>query len=152
MSAGDVLIVDDNAVNIRVVAEILQGAGYRVRAATSGPRALDVVRAGRPELILLDIQMPEMDGFQVCERLKGAPETAPIPVLFLSGHDDAAERGRAFEVGAADYMAKPVEPAEVLARVSAHLQASRLSREVDRLREELRQLRARVAACPDCGR
>jgi CheY-like chemotaxis protein len=145
---GDVLVVDDSPVNIRVVAEVLQGAGYRVRAATSGPRALDVVRAGLPELILLDVEMPEMDGWEVCARLKGDPATASIPVVFLSGHDDAQERARAFESGAADYVAKPAEPVEVLARVGLHIGAARLAREVERLREELRQARS----CPHCGR
>jgi signal transduction histidine kinase len=125
---GSLLIVDDNPDNLSLLNMILTDAGYRVRAAVNGPLALKSVAASVPEMVLLDIRMPGMDGFEVCTRLKGSPATAHIPVIFLSALGEGEDKVRAFALGAVDYIAKPFDEAEVLARVRSHLDLSRLQR------------------------
>src|SRR5688572_30040287 len=121
MSAGQIFIVDDNANNLALLSGILQDAGYEVRAANSGRRALQMAERQPPELILLDISMPEIDGYEVCRRLKQDPALAPVPVIFVSALDDVFDKVKAFEAGGVDYVPKPFQAAEVLARVSAQL-------------------------------
>jgi len=149
---GDVLVVDDSVVNVRLLAGILGGAGYRTRVATNGARALDVIRAQAPELVLLDVEMPGMDGYEVCRTLKGDPATRDVPIIFISAHDSPREKVRAFESGGVDYVTKPLEPQEVLARVATHLEVSRLHREtaarkaeLERALAELREAQDRIA-------
>jgi len=116
-----VLLVDDAPANIQIVNSILKDA-YKIRVATSGPKALEVVKTTpMPDLILLDIVMPEMDGYEVCTRLKADAETRDIPVIFLTGQTETADETRGFEVGAVDYIHKPFSPAIVKARVHTHL-------------------------------
>jgi phosphoserine phosphatase RsbU/P len=116
-----VLLVDDAPANIQVVNSILKDA-YRIRVATNGPKALDLAKAApAPDLILLDIVMPEMDGYEVCSRLKAAPETRDIPVIFLTGKTETDDETKGFEVGAVDYIHKPFSPPIVKARVQTHL-------------------------------
>ncbi|GAB6041860.1 response regulator [Endothiovibrio diazotrophicus] len=116
-----VLVVDDTPANIDLIKGILQGR-YKVKAATSGEKALTVAaRAPGPDLILLDVMMPEMDGYEVCRRLKADPATAAIPVLFVTGHLDPAERDAGLALGALDYLSKPVVPERLLAGVAAAL-------------------------------
>jgi sigma-B regulation protein RsbU (phosphoserine phosphatase) len=116
-----VLLVDDTPANIQVANEILKD-DYRVRVATSGAKALDMTKTGPlPDLILLDVMMPEMDGYEVCTRLKATPETREIPVIFLTGKTEADDETKGFEVGAVDYIHKPFSPAVVKARVRTHL-------------------------------
>ncbi|HTS67891.1 MAG TPA: SpoIIE family protein phosphatase [Terriglobia bacterium] len=116
-----VLLVDDAPANIQIVNSILKDA-YKIRVATSGPKALEVVKTTPvPDLILLDIVMPEMDGYEVCTRLKADAETRDIPVIFLTGQTETADETRGFEVGAVDYIHKPFSPAIVKARVHTHL-------------------------------
>src|SRR5438046_1571476 len=121
MSQGSILIVDDNANNLSLLAGLLREAGYRVRAATSGVRALEGIILQPPELIMLDITMPEMDGFEVCRRLKAGEATRSIPVIFISALDDVFDKVKAFETGGVDYVTKPFQAAEVLARVESQL-------------------------------
>src|SRR5713101_578247 len=116
MSAGNILVVDDNSINREMLCEMLRRAGYEARPANGGPEALAMIAAEAPELILLDIQMPGMSGYDVCSRIKADPRTRPIPVVFISALDDVAEKVKGFEVGGADYVTKPFEVAEVLAR------------------------------------
>jgi CheY-like chemotaxis protein len=137
MHAGQIFIVDDNAHNLALLSGILQDAGYEVRAANSGRRALQMAERQPPELILLDISMPEIDGYEVCRRLKQDPALAPIPVIFVSALDDVFDKVKAFEAGGVDYVPKPFQAAEVLARVSAQLRLARLQRELERKNEEL---------------
>ncbi|HZD49459.1 MAG TPA: response regulator, partial [Silvibacterium sp.] len=112
-----VLLVDDTPENIQIVNAILKDT-YRIRIATNGPKALDLVRTDPvPDLILLDVLMPEMDGFDVCLRLKLDPATREIPVIFLTGMTEAADETRGFEVGGVDYIHKPFSQAVVRARV-----------------------------------
>jgi len=116
-----VLVVDDAPANIQVVNSILQGA-YKVRIATNGAKALELVKTTPPpDLILLDVMMPGMDGYEVCTRLKTDPGTKDIPVIFLTGQTETSDETRGFEVGAVDYIHKPFSPAVVQARVQTHL-------------------------------
>lgn len=137
---GDVFLVDDNPANVRLLAEILKKAGHRVRASVSARHALETIRTHPPEVLLLDVSMPEMDGFQLCGALKDEPSTRGIPVLFLSAHDAPAERVRAFAAGGADYVMKPFEAEEIVARVASLLRLTRLEKEAAALREEVRRL------------
>src|SRR5579864_477437 len=116
-----VLVVDDAPANIQVVNSILKDT-YKIRIATNGAKALELVGvAPPPDLILLDIMMPGMDGYEVCTRLKDDPVTKDIPVIFLTGQTETADETRGFEVGAVDYIHKPFSPAVVKARVQTHL-------------------------------
>lgn len=116
-----VLVVDDAPVNLQVVSAILKD-DFKVRIATSGAKALDLVKAEpHPDLILLDVTMPEMDGYEVCGILKATPEVKDIPVIFLTGKTETEDETKGFEVGAVDYIHKPFSPAVVKARVHTHL-------------------------------
>ncbi len=127
---GEVLIVDDTPENLQVLSAILRGQGLTVRLAPSGAHALRSVRARHPDLILLDIRMPEMDGFEVCRQLRDDVLTARIPVLFLSASQDSAERIQAFSDGGIDFIAKPFHADEVVARVATHLTLARLRQDL----------------------
>ena len=116
-----ILVVDDTPANIDLIKGILQ-QGYKIKAATSGEKALKIAaKIPGPDLILLDVMMPEMDGYQTCERLKGDPATAAIPVLFVTGHADEAERAKGLALGALDFITKPVVPERLLASVAEAL-------------------------------
>jgi putative two-component system response regulator len=116
-----VLVVDDTPANIHLLSGILKGQ-YKVKAATSGEKALQIARKDpSPDMILLDVMMPEMDGYEVCRRLKGDPRTAAIPVVFVSGHVDERERNQGLSLGAVDYLGKPVDPAVLLACIQINL-------------------------------
>jgi adenylate cyclase len=128
-----ILVVDDAPENIQAISTILRAQGYQVLAATEGARALDVLGKVRPDLLLLDVIMPGMDGFEVCRRLKATPELAEIPVIFLTGKTETEDVVRGFEVGAVDYVTKPFNAHELLARVRTHLEIGRLNRENMRL-------------------
>jgi phosphoserine phosphatase RsbU/P len=116
-----ILVVDDAPANLQVVRSILKD-DFKIRVATSGAKALDLVKDNpHPDLILLDVEMPEMDGYQVCEILKATPEARDIPVIFLTGKTEADDETKGFDVGAVDYIHKPFSPAVVRARVHTHL-------------------------------
>jgi phosphoserine phosphatase RsbU/P len=115
------LLVDDDPANIQMVHSILKDE-YKIRVATSGAKALELMKVEpAPDLILLDVMMPEMDGYQVCGQLKAAPETRDVPVIFLTGKTEVANETRGFQVGAVDYIHKPFSPPIVKARVGTHL-------------------------------
>ncbi|WP_204103022.1 MULTISPECIES: diguanylate cyclase [Spirulina sp. CCY15215] len=118
---GDILIVDDIPENVRLLFEMLTGQGHEVRQTITGKQALQAIGCDPPDLILLDIMMPKMDGYQVCQHLKADPETRDIPVIFLSAKDKPIDRVEAFKVGGADYISKPFYIEEVLARVEHQL-------------------------------
>jgi signal transduction histidine kinase len=132
-----ILIVDDNAENLRLLSQMLAREGYRFRVAGNGRRALESVQANPPDLILLDIMMPEMDGYAVCETLKADPETEDIPVLFVSALDGTWDKVKAFSVGGVDYVSKPFEVAEVLARIETHLTLHNLQKRLEQQVAEL---------------
>ncbi|MEQ8957171.1 MAG: response regulator [Coleofasciculus sp. C2-GNP5-27] len=118
---GDILIVDDIPDNLRILFTMLANQGYEVRRVISGKQALNAVNTDPPDLILLDIKMPEMDGYEVCQRLKADEQTAEIPVIFLSALDEVWDKVKAFEVGGVDYITKPFQLEEVIARVKTQL-------------------------------
>ena len=111
-----ILLVDDNPTNLQVLFKTLEGSGYRLLAARDGEAALYTAKRARPALILLDVMMPGMDGFEVCERLKADPETADIAVIFLSALTDSQSKVHGLAIGGVDYIAKPFQTDEVLAR------------------------------------
>ncbi len=118
---ADILVVDDNEENVRLLADMLTAAGYTVRPATSGAMALRTVRARPPALILLDIRMPELDGYEVSQRLKADEKTRDIPIIFISVAESIQSKLKGFHVGGVDYITKPFDEMEVLARVKTHL-------------------------------
>jgi two-component system sensor histidine kinase/response regulator len=127
---ADILIVDDIPANIQLLSQLLIENGYKVRKLISGQRALKAVELQAPDLILLDIKMPGMDGYEVCRQLKASEATCDIPIIFISALDDVFDKVKGFEAGGADYIIKPFEPVEVLARVSAQLKMQRLQQQL----------------------
>lgn len=118
---ADIVIVDDNTDNLRILAGILKNRGYQARPVSSGAMALDAVFDKPPAMILLDIMMPEMDGYEVCRQLKAVPDTWDIPIIFITALDELEEKLKAFAAGGMDYITKPFQEAEVLARIETHL-------------------------------
>src|SRR3954464_1552224 len=132
-SQGRILVVDDTSANIQAVTSILREHGYQISVATNGRQALSVLERVRPDLILLDVLMPEMDGFEACRRIKHNPAYQDIPIIFLTAKTDATDIVRGFELGAVDYVPKPFNAYELLARVNTHLTLDRLNRENEQL-------------------
>ncbi len=131
--AADILVVDDTIASLRLLTEILSRAGYRVRPADGPKLALQSALAHPPSLILLDVRMPGMSGFEVCRRLKQDERTRNIPIIFVSALQDVDDRVQGFEVGGVDFVSKPFEEAEVLARVNTHLQLHGLNLHLENL-------------------
>jgi len=123
---GDVLIVDDDLASLRLLSNLLAEHGYEVRSARDGSSALMMIAAEPPDIVLLDILMPGMDGYLVCEQLKANPTSQDIPVLFISARDEAMYKIKGFDVGGVDYINKPYNTEEILARIKTHLIISRL--------------------------
>jgi putative two-component system response regulator len=144
VAAGDpsanILIVDDTLANLSVLALMLKKEGHRVRPVPSGKLALSAAATDPPDLILLDINMPEMDGFEVCRRLKQDPALRSIPVIFLSALTETSDKVRAFIIGGVDYVTKPFQAEELLARVRTHLTLRRLQRQVEAHNTRLQEL------------
>ena len=144
---ASVLVVDDTPENLQILSTILRDRGHAVRVARSGQAALASVAAEAPDLIVLDIMMPEMDGYEVCRRLKAVPATAGIPVIFISALDGKADKVQGFAVGAVDFVTKPFAEEEVAARVDAHLSLRRLQRRlIEQNRELAQEVRERSKA------
>lgn len=139
-----VLLVDDNPQNLKVLYETLKDKGYRLLIANEGEKALDLASRHQPEVILLDIMMPEMDGYEVCSRLKSDPQTADCAVVFLSALDDLQAKVKGFSLGGADYISKPFQSQEVIARVKTHAQVIRLERELQARNRELQGDQTRI--------
>ncbi|NUT81770.1 MULTISPECIES: response regulator [Pseudomonas] len=123
---GVVLIVDDTPDNLAMLSDALNDAGYMVLVALDGLSALNRIERRRPDLILLDAMMPGLDGFETCRRIKEQPANADIPVLFMTALTESRHVVQGFEVGGSDYVTKPIQTDEVLARVAAHLRTSRI--------------------------
>ncbi len=151
-NTGEILIVDDNPKNLHLLQSMLAGQGYLVRAAKNGRLALQSVSHKVPDLILLDIRMPEMDGYEVCQNLKVAPDTKDVPVIFISALEDQEDKVRAFQVGGVDYISKPFRQEEVLARIKTHMSLSlakksleeqnlNLQKEIDERKQVEKQLK-----------
>ena len=166
-----VLLVDDTPENLTLMSELLADS-YRVKVANHGTKGLRIAAESLPDLILLDIMMPEIDGYEVCRRLKADPATAEIPVIFLTAKTEQADEQQGFDLGAVDYITKPISPPIVLARVRAQLQLKasadflrdkseylewevrRRTRDIQRLQEVTIEAMARLAAMRDnpCGK
>ncbi|MGF1520156.1 MAG: response regulator [Nodosilinea sp.] len=146
---GDILIVDDLADNLRVLSDMLSVNGHRVRAVRNGSMALIGAKASPPDVILLDIRMPAMDGFEVCQRLKADTATQHISVIFLSALDEELDKARAFELGGGDYITKPFQAFEVQARVRHHLIIQHLQRQVIAQQAQLEALAQSGSEPPD---
>jgi len=128
--ADQILIVDDTPANLDLLCQILEDRQYRVLAVPSGELAMRVAAETRPDLILLDVMMPEMDGYEICRRLKSSDITREVPVIFISARDETDSLVQGFAAGGVDYITKPVRADEVLTRVGTHLKISRLAREL----------------------
>ena len=124
--AGPILLVDDDATNLDVLRETLGGSSCRLFVARNGEEALKVARRAKPLIVLLDVVMPGIDGYETCRRLKHDPETRDVAVIFLSALNDPKDKVRGFEAGAVDFITKPVQAEEVIARVKTHLRIQRL--------------------------
>ncbi|MGL5832599.1 MAG: response regulator, partial [Waterburya sp.] len=130
-SSHSILIVDDNHNNLEVISETLARAGFQVAVAIDGETALEQIQYYKPELILLDVMMPGMDGYQTCQKIKSNPETFDIPVIFMTALSDTEHKVRGFALGAVDYITKPFQREEVLARVRVQLQLRNLARTLE---------------------
>ncbi len=137
---GDILVVEDTPESLALLTKLLSQAGYRVRQAPDGELALWSARAQPPELILLDVRMPGMDGYAVCRQLKQIDALRDVPVIFLSAYTDTGDKMRGFEAGGVDFISKPYEFLEVHARVSAHLKIGRLQKALGYHNDNLQQL------------
>jgi signal transduction histidine kinase len=142
---SSILIVDDTPENLRLLAEILAKRGGKVRPARSGRTALESVKAARPDLILLDILMPEMDGYEVCRLLKADNDSKDIPVIFITALNETNNKLRAFSMGGVDYIVKPFQVDEVIARVETHLALQQTRRELEAQIAELNAFAHTVA-------
>lgn len=138
-----VMVLDDNPKNIKVVAIILEDQGYQPAVFMHAKRALEFLEDNKPELILLDIMMPEIDGYEVCKKLKSEPTTADIPVIFLTAKTDIDDLVKGFDCGAVDYVTKPFKARELLARVHTHI-------ELKRARERIKTLDGLLPICAHC--
>ncbi|AKT36127.1 response regulator [Chondromyces crocatus] len=136
-SPGVVLVVDDKPENLSLLSSVLSAEGYEVRAAITGAMALVAAAADPPDIILLDVNMPEMDGYEVCRRLKADRRTADVPVIFISVLSELEDKVAAFDAGGVDYVTKPFHVQEVLARVGTQLLLHRQRRELARQQKEL---------------
>ncbi|THB74930.1 MAG: hybrid sensor histidine kinase/response regulator [Gammaproteobacteria bacterium] len=140
ISQQRILVVDDTPKNIQVIGAILREKEYLISIASSGQMALEAIEKSVPDLVLLDIMMPEMDGYEVCERIKSNPETEDIPVIFLSAITETLDKVKAFGLGAVDYITKPIEAKELLARVDTHLKIDALQKELKYVNKNLEYL------------
>ncbi len=122
-----VLIVDDNNENIKLLGSLLSSEGYRIGVANDGVKAIEFVKNMKPNLILLDVMMPNLDGYETCEKIKSDPSSQSIPIIFLTAKTDTADIVKGFKVGAVDYVAKPFVSEVLLARVETHIRLHTLS-------------------------
>ncbi|MEB3162041.1 MAG: adenylate/guanylate cyclase domain-containing protein [Prochlorothrix sp.] len=134
-----ILVVDDNSVNLHFITLVLERTGYQVLTAKNGLEALHLLEKCLPDLVLLDILMPDMDGYEVCEKLKETPETAHLPIIFLSALDAILDKVKAFDAGGVDFISKPFQAPEVIARINNQLRIQVLQRELKE-RNDLLQL------------
>lgn len=135
-----ILVVDDTPANLQLISEIFSGRGYEIRAALSGRLALQSARQSPPDLILLDVNMPDVDGYEVCRQLKADTSLRDIPIIFISALQESASIVKAFTVGGIDYITKPFQVSEVLARVQTHLQLRRQQQELQENHKQLQML------------
>ena len=143
-SPGKILVVDDQRTNVELMAGLLEARGYEVHGALSGEQALEMVRSARPDVVILDILMPGLDGYQVCRMLRADPPTALLPIVLVTSLEPQAERVKGIEAGADDFLSKPVNWSELLARVASLLRVKALQDEVARQAEAMRDWNAQL--------
>ncbi|MGL4500905.1 MAG: hybrid sensor histidine kinase/response regulator [Planktothrix sp.] len=136
---GLVLVIDDSSTNLELLYDILTEVGYEVLLAKQGPKGIEIAKSHPVDLILLDVIMPEIDGFQTCTLLQSAPETQDIPIIFMTGISDNLEKAKGLELGAVDYITKPFYQKEVLARIKIHIKLRRLTLELIQEKQSLEQ-------------
>lgn len=150
-----ILVVDDTPANLMLLFEILSKHGYRIHVASNGKRALESAWTDPPDLILLDIMMPDMNGFEVAQALKSNEQTRDIPIIFISALGDVENKVKAFHAGGVDYVNKPFQPEEVLARVDTHLKLralqKQLAQRVHELEQALSQIKELHGLLPICA-
>lgn len=134
-----ILIVDDNPTNLGVISDYLKGFGFKILVARSGASALEKARYGQPDLILLDVMMPGIDGFETCHRLKADEVLRDIPVIFMTALVDTKDKVKGFQLGAVDYITKPFQYQEVLVRVETHLALRRMQKQLEAQSVQLQQ-------------
>ena len=137
MVRDKILVVEDNIINFKLLSRMLEKSGFEIFTAQDGAQACKIAEDANPDVILLDVMMPIMDGFSVCEWLKGNKKTSDIPVVFLTAKTDPVDKVRGLSLGAMDYITKPFDAAEVVARVNTHLKFMRLSRQIIQKNEQL---------------
>jgi DNA-binding response OmpR family regulator len=125
------LLVDDNPTNLQVLYQTLEGHGYKLLLAKNGEDALNIIDKVHPSLMLLDIMMPTMDGYEVCQKIKSDPDRADIVIIFLSALDDVEDKIKGFNLGAVDYIAKPFQAEEVIIRVATHIKIRQLEQRLE---------------------
>src|SRR3954468_21577532 len=140
------LIVDDKPQNLRLISDFLAEQGFELMLTRSGAQALEKIQRAIPDLVLLDVTMPEMDGFEVCRRLKIDARTASVPVIFMTALDDTAHKVQGFRLGAVDYITKPIQREELLARIQHHVQLYTLEKELRAKSNDLAQKNAELEA------
>ncbi|BAZ31965.1 response regulator receiver modulated diguanylate cyclase [Cylindrospermum sp. NIES-4074] len=138
-NSGLILLVDDTPDNLRLLSKMLESQGFKVRKTVSGKMAIQAAKIEPPDLILLDINMPEINGYEVCRQLKSQEETAKIPIIFISALDQATDKVMAFEIGGVDYITKPFQESEVLARVKNQFIISRQQQQLIVQNQQLQQ-------------
>ena len=132
-AGASILVVDDSSQNLKLLSKILTESGYTVRPANNGRTALESAQRQLPDLVLLDIRMPEMDGFETCRQFKADKRTQKIPIIFISGLEEVEDKVAAFNAGGIDYILKPFHPTEVLARVHTHLSLSKMQKQLEQM-------------------
>jgi two-component system sensor histidine kinase/response regulator len=143
---GTLLIVDDVPINLGLLFTYLRDLGFSIRVAESGEDALEQIPYAKPDLILLDVMMPGIDGFETCRRLKANPKTRDIPVIFMSALSETVDKVKGFKMGAVDYITKPVQQEEVLARITAHLTLRKQQQMLEKQKRQLQQQNSELEA------
>ncbi|HAX76978.1 MAG TPA: adenylate/guanylate cyclase with GAF sensor(s), partial [Cyanobacteria bacterium UBA11372] len=141
---AEILVVDDTPANLKLLINILRENGYKVRPVPDGNLAIEAVSKSKPDLILLDILMPNIDGYEVCKQLKSNPETENIPIIFLSALNEGLDKALAFQVGGADYITKPFQIEEALARVNHQLTLKSLQAQLKEKNQQLTEQNSRL--------
>lgn len=156
-NVSNIVVVDDNPDNLRLLAGLLSENDYKVRLTSNGNHALVTIQKEAPDLILLDIMMPGMDGFEVCRQLKDDEQTASIPIIFISALDETMDKVKAFSMGGVDYITKPFKAEEVLARIKTHLtlrflqlQLEKKNAALQEAMDEIKILRGVLPICASC--
>jgi DNA-binding response OmpR family regulator len=138
---GRVLVVDDDEDSRRLLTHLIERRGYTVLAAESGPVALETLRSNEVDVVLLDVMMPQMDGFAVCRELKKVPQTAALPVILLTARDDMETRATGMNLGVSEFLAKPVNKDELYLRLKTQVDARKRAQELDQLQKRAESIR-----------